>query len=140
MNTIQVVSWVAFVFLLATVGLGIGNAIRWARSGAAQVPFGRILAHGAVQCFAGVLWVIFALSAAPLIGWAAFIVITVGQVLGDTLMLTSHRARHPQQPSGYGAAAAATLSFERPTSALHAILGAVAWFGMLGICIAISVM
>ena len=139
MSTIQVLSWVVFVVLAATVAFGVTNAVRWARHATGSFPLGLILTHGVVQCVAVTLWLVFAVEALVVLGWVSFVIATAGQVLGDGLMLRSHSSRRPGTPAGYRAAAASTLSFRRPISALHAICGAVAWFSMLGICIAASV-
>ncbi|MFT4215691.1 MAG: hypothetical protein QM619_00665 [Micropruina sp.] len=59
-----------------------------------------------------------------------------GQLFGDLLMFASYRARYPGivRP-GYRAVSGDVLSFRRPVPALHALVGATGWFGMLAICI-----
>lgn len=71
------------------------------------------------------------------IAWVAFAVITAGQVLGDLLMFASYRARHgiDSAAGNYVAVAKDVLGFSRPVPALHAIVGALGWFTMLGVCV-----
>lgn len=126
--------------LLVTAALGIASLVRWARHRASGFPTARIVAHVSLQTLSIGLWAAFAVTGMLPLAWTTFVVITVGQVLGDLLMFASHRARHPgvERP-GYRAVAADVLSFRRRAPALHATVGALAWFGMLALCIAASV-
>jgi hypothetical protein len=67
-------------------------------------------------------------------------VVTAGQVFGDLLMFASYRARHRgEEPTSYLRIGGDVLSFRRPLAGFHALVGAVAWFGMFAICIVATV-
>ncbi|WP_449282855.1 hypothetical protein [Leucobacter sp.] len=126
--------------LLITAGLGLAALLVWSRHRAAGFPAGRITAHVVLQILSIGIWTAFAITGAVPLGWIAFAVITAGQVLGDLLMFASHRARHPgAAEAGYRAVSGDVLSFRRPVPALHALVGALAWFGMLAICVVATV-
>lgn len=123
--------------LVTTAALGLASLSRWLRHRSAGFPAAKVAAHVALQLVSIGLWTVFVASELLAVGWAAFLVITIGQVFGDLLMFASYRARHRDAARpGYRTVAADVLSFRRPVPALHALVGALAWFGMLGTCIA----
>lgn len=131
---------VDLALLLVTAGLGLASLLAWVRHRSAGLPVVRIAAHVALQVLSIGIWAAFVLTGAVLLAWIAFAVITAGQVLGDLLMFASYRARHPGAVrADYRAVSGDVLSFRRPVPALHALVGALAWFGMLAICIAATV-
>lgn len=72
-----------------------------------------------------------------LLAWTAFVVLTAGQVFGDLLMFAFVPRLEPRRYT------AALLGSGRrrgrlpaaPAPALHALVGALAWFSMLAICL-----
>lgn len=139
MPLITALAGIALALLVLTAALGLVALLRWRRHRAAGYPAGRIAAHIALQVVSIGVWIAFLATGLPSVAWSAFVVITAGQVVGDLLMFASYRARHPDAGGvGYAAAAADVLSFRRKAPALHATVGAIAWFGMLGICITAS--
>lgn len=135
--TIRILAIVVLVLLVTTVLLGIRAVLVWRRHRAAGYPTAKIATHITLQSAGILCWIAFIVTTHAALAWAALILLTVGQVFGDLLMFASYRARHSARPKpGYGAVAQDVLGFSRPVPALHAIVGALAWFGMLGITIA----
>lgn len=134
MSILTALAAVDLVLLVVTALLGLASLLAWARHRAAGFPTGRIAGHIVLQLAGIGVWAWHVATGSIALAWAAFGILTAGQVLGDLLMLASRRARHPGEAGGYRAAAADVLGFRRPVPALHAIVGAVAWFGMLGLC------
>lgn len=129
------------VLALCAAGLGLASLTAWVRHRASgRLPAAKIVTHLTLQVLGIAAWTAFLITGALPIGWTAFAVLTVGQVFGDLLMFASYRARNPGtlRPH-YLAVGGDVLSFRRPVPALHALVGALAWFGMLAICIVATV-
>ncbi|MGO1835538.1 hypothetical membrane protein [Actinomycetales bacterium JB111] len=136
MDMLDVVAWGVLVALVATAVLGVTSLVLWRRHGAAGFPTAKVAAHVTLQVVSIALWVVFLLTTSPWLAWLTFGVITAGQVVGDLLMFASYRARRRVDRVGsYLAAAGELLRFSRPIPALHALIGAVGWFGMLLACL-----
>jgi hypothetical protein len=136
MSPIALLAVLVLVVLAATASLGVASLTAWRRHHTAGFPATKVATHIALQGASVVLWIVFLVTMQPWIAWAAFAVITAGQVFGDLLMFASYRARHRIAKVGsYAAVAKDVLGFTRAVSALHAILGALGWFTMLSICI-----
>ncbi|MFT3873606.1 MAG: hypothetical protein QM714_13335 [Nocardioides sp.] len=134
--SVTALATVDLVLLLLAAALGLASLRAWARHRASGFPVAKISAHLTLQIISVGIWAAFAITGELPIAWVAFAVITVGQVFGDLLMFASYRARHPAAAgSNYRAVSGDVLSFRRPVPALHALTGALAWFGMLGICL-----
>ncbi len=128
------------VLLLVTAAMGVVSLAAWTHHRAAGFPVGKVTTHVALQVASIGVWTAFVISDALPLAWIAFALITAGQVFGDLLMFASYRARHPgATESGYRAVSGDVLRFARPVAALHAVIGAVAWFGMLAICIVATI-
>lgn len=126
--------------LLVTAALGLASLRAWMRHRASGFPVARIATHVTLQLLSIGLWTAFLLTGTVALAWVTFAVITAGQVFGDLLMFASYRIRHPGAAKpGYRAVAGDVLSFRRRAPAFHAVVGAVAWFGMLAICIVATV-
>jgi len=140
MSPIPALAIADLVLLVAAASLGLASLLGWLRHPEAAFPTAKAVTHLALQLVAIAVWVAFVVSGAVAAAWAAFVIITLGQVFGDLLMFASYRARRPgvAQP-GYLAVGGDVLSFRRPVPAMHALVGALAWFGMLAICIAATV-
>ncbi|CAG7602432.1 hypothetical protein ACFPZL_00260 [Leucobacter soli] len=130
---------VDLVVLIAAAAFGAASLLAWARHRTDAFPVKKIVAHVALQLMSIGIWMAFVITGRAAVAWAAFVVITVGQVFGDLLMFASHRARHPGAHSSYLGIGGEVLSFRRPLPAFHALVGAVGWFGMLAICIIATV-
>ncbi len=140
MDPLALLALLDLAVLLAAATLGAISLAKWAKHRTSGFPITRIVTHVTLQILSIGLWVSYVATGTLALAWTTFVVITVGQVFGDLLMFSSHRARHPAtQRAGYRAVAADVLSFRRPAPALHAIVGAIAWFLMLASCIAASV-
>nr|WP_274635648.1 hypothetical protein [Microbacterium bovistercoris] len=136
MSPIALLAGLVLVFLATTAILGVASLAAWRRHRTADFPTKKVTAHVTLQGMSIVLWIVFLVTMQPWIAWAAFAVITAGQVFGDLLMFASYRARHRIAKAGsYGAVAKDVLGFRRPIPALHAIIGALGWFTMLTVCI-----
>lgn len=124
------------VCLAVTAILGVASLRAWWQRRGAGFPAKKIMAHVSLQSASVVIWVVFLVTMQPRLAWAAFAIITAGQVFGDLLMFASYRARHRIARVGsYAAVAKDVLGFSRPVPALHAIVGALGWFTMLATCI-----
>jgi|GEM_PF-2339358 len=136
MSLLGVLAALVLLLLAATASLGVVSLRAWWLHRTVGFPARRSAAHIALQALGLAVWLLFLIALRPWIAWAAFVLITAGQVLGDLLMFASHRARHGgARTGGYGAVALEVLGFSRPAPALHAIIGALAWFGMLAVCL-----
>lgn len=126
--------------LLVAAVLGLVSLRRWLRFRTTPVPTARIATHIALQLTSIGLWIAFIATSSTWLAWSAFVVITVGQVFGDLLMFASYRARHRVTGSvRYRSVARDVLGFARPVPALHALVGALAYFTMLVTCIVASI-
>lgn len=136
MSPIVSLAVLVLVFLAVTAILGVASLMAWRRHRGTGFPAKKIATHVSLQSASIVIWGIFLATMQPWIAWAAFAVITAGQVFGDLLMFASYRARHRvAQVRSYTAVAKDVLGFSRPLPALHAIIGALGWFAMLATCI-----
>ncbi len=133
-------AFVDLVFLLVTASIGLGMLVSWWRQNDAEFPTFKLVTHAILQVTSIALWVSFIVTQELALAWTTFAVITAGQTFGDLVMFASYRSRMSVVGSvPYFAAARDVLSFRRPAPAVHAICGAIAWFGMLAICIAATV-
>lgn len=136
MTAIVVLAGIVLVLLATTAVLGVASLTAWLRHRTSSFPMRKITIHVVLQGVSIVLWSIFLATLDPWVAWAAFIVITVGQIFGDLLMFASYRVRHRiARADSYLAVAKDVLGFTRPVPALHAIIGALGWFSMLTVCL-----
>lgn len=136
MSPIVLLAGLVLIFLATTAILGVASLVAWRRHRSADFPAKKVTTHIALQGASVVLWIVFLVTMQPWIAWAAFAVITAGQVFGDLLMFASYRARHRIATGGsYITVAKDILGFTRPVPALHAIIGALGWFTMIAVCI-----
>lgn len=134
--TITALAVVALILLLVTAAFGLSSLLAWSRHRAAGFPIAKIVWHIVFQALGIGVWGVFAVTGAVPFAWFAFVILTAGQVFGDLLMFASYRARHPDRTERrYFAIGGEVLSFARPAAALHALIGAIAWFGMLALSI-----
>lgn len=136
MSPLASLALVVLLLLAITAVFGAASLLPWLRHRGAGFPATKIATHVALQGASIAIWVVFLVTMSPWIAWAAFAVITTGQVVGDMLMFASYRARHRViRAPDYPAVAKDVLGFSRPAPALHAIVGALGWFTMLAACI-----
>jgi len=137
MTLVTALAGLTLLLLVMTSILGVVSLSTWRRHRNASFPTKRVAAHIALQVASTTFWVAFLVAMRTWIAWVAFAVITAGQVLGDLLMFASYRARHgiDSAAGNYVAVAKDVLGFSRPAPALHAIVGALGWFTMLGVCV-----
>lgn len=109
----------------------------WWRHGRAIAP--RVLTHVALGLVGLGTWVTFTITGAVVWGWIAFAAITVGNGVGDSLMIRRFRRQRGYAAgmwSDYGAAIAAVFRGRMPrTVAFHALFAGVVYFTTLGVCI-----
>ncbi len=135
--SVTVLASIDLALLLVAAGFGLTSLLAWRRHrGSGHLPTARIAAHLTLQVIGIATWTAFVATGVVLLAWTAFVVLTAGQVFGDLLMFASYRARRPGavRPH-YLAVGSDVLSFRRPAPALHALVGALAWFSMLAICL-----
>lgn len=135
--SVTVLASIDLALLLVAAGFGLTSLLAWRRHrGSGRLPTAKIAAHLSLQVIGIATWTAFVVTGAVPIAWTAFVVLTAGQVFGDLLMFASYRARNPgaTRPH-YLAVGGDVLSFRRPVPALHALVGALAWFSMLAICL-----
>lgn len=136
---VRILATIDLGLLVVTAALGFISLTRWLRHRNAGFPTPKVATHVALQVVSIGLWIAFISTGLLTLAWTTFVVITVGQVFGDLLMFASYRARHPEVAKpGYQAVSGDVLGFARPVAAFHALVGALAWFGMLAICIIAS--
>lgn len=138
----QTLNWIVLALFLPTAAFGIVNAVRWAHAGGQ--PTRKIAIHASLQGVSASLWLAFTLTQLVWLAWTTFAVIFVAMVFGDRLMFASYKARNPGSVragynSSYFTVAGDVLSFRRPPAALHAIVGAFVFFGMLVACVLATV-
>ncbi|WP_370942107.1 hypothetical protein AB5J62_23665 [Amycolatopsis sp. cg5] len=81
-------------------------------------------------------WIAYLVAGRPaLLAWAVFVVLTLANALGDSVLVRGWRARHSVPPGellrNYVAAAREVLSGKRPVPMIHSILAPVAYFAVL---------
>lgn len=136
MNTVTAFALADLVMLLITAGFGYASLRGWLRHRGRDFPAFKVPIHLTLQIVGIVAWAAFVFTGAVFVAWTAFVILTAGQVVGDLLMFASYRARHPEIVKlKYLSAGGDVLSFRRPNAGFHATFGAIAWFGMLAICI-----
>jgi hypothetical protein len=122
-------------------GVGIALIVRWARAGRAGAF--RIVAHVACALAALALWIAFLAAGLVPLAWSAFAVVTVGNTIGDTLLVNRSRRLHGDPGHGwpdYRRAIADTFRWRLPRPVtFHALFSAVVYFTCLGVCIAATV-
>ena len=102
-----------------------------------------VLTHVALSLAGLVAWVWFLLSGTVIPAWIALGTLTVGNALGDSMLIRRHR-RATGVTTGYwrdyGTTIAAVFrgGFPRPV-AFHAVFAGVVYFTCLGVCIGATV-
>lgn len=138
MGTVTVLALVDLVMLLITAGFGYASLRSWIRH--RGFPAMKAVVHMTLQLSGILAWGSFTLTGSLLLAWSSFAVLTIGQVFGDLLMFASYRSRYPGTGKAkYLAVGGDVLSFRRRAPGFHALCGALAWFGMLAICVYASV-
>jgi hypothetical protein len=130
-------SYFVLVAWLAQVGVGIVLLTRWFRAGRIHAP--TILTHVGLSVLGLALWVTYVFTDQVLWAWGALLLITVGNGLGDTMLLRRARAiggRDLSVLKAYGVALRAMFKGRMPWPvAFHALFAGVVYFSTLAICI-----
>lgn len=126
MALVMLVPWL----LQAAVGLVL---LRRGRRGAL------VVGHVGLSLVGLALWVGFAVAGQEALGWSAFGLLTVGNVLGDTMLVQRSRRALGTGASGRADYLAAIRSvfaglFPRPVT-FHALFAGVVYFGSLAACL-----
>jgi hypothetical protein len=135
---------VGFFVLAAWVlqgAVGVVLLVRWAQNAASGAP--RVIGHVGCALIALGLWIAFLVTASPPLAWSAFAVVTVGNTLGDVMLVSRSRRLHGDRSRGwsdYGRAIADTFRGRLPRPVVfHALFSAVVYFSCLGVCIGATI-
>jgi len=126
----------------ATVGTAmLVRWLRWHRAvrSASSRPPRLVFAHLATALGGLMVWVAYLATGRPhALAWAAFAVLTLNNILGDTLLTRGWRQRHhasgttgSSRRRDYLRAVVETLRGRRPVATLHALLAGVTYFLVL---------
>ena len=126
----------------ATVGTAmLMRWLRWHRAvrSASSRPPRLVFVHVATALGGLLLWVAYLATGRPhALAWTAFAVLTLNNVLGDTLLTRGWRQRHHASAAtgssrrrDYFRAVVETLRGRRPVATLHALLAGVTYFLVL---------
>ncbi|MEH0108991.1 hypothetical protein V6N00_04570 [Tersicoccus sp. MR15.9] len=147
----------ALVVLAAWVvqaAAGVILLMRWLRRSEAlrrseglRRPSGRpasaVLTHVGLSVAGLALWIAFLASGSVLPAWLAFAAITVGNGLGDSLLIARGRRLTGERRgfrADYGAAIVAVFRGRMPrVVTFHALFAGVVWFACLGVCVGATV-
>ena len=133
----------AHVVLLAFVvqaSVGVSLATSWWRRSRTGTP--TVNTHVAAATLGLGLWIAFVFTDNLVAAWAAFAAITVGNTLGDRMLLARVHSQTgtTSMRRNYPVAIAAIFRGLMPWRvAFHALFAAVVYFGCLGVCIASTV-
>ena len=135
---------VALVAMVLSVLIGLSLLTGLLR-GRRPLPL-TVLVHLVVAAIALAAWTTYVVGDdRAWLAWAVFALLLLINTLGDQLMLQGWRARAVREgrtvPTGtrlYLAAARDTLSFARPTAAVHALLAPVSFFGVLLVALGVG--
>ncbi|MEL4317495.1 hypothetical protein WJX64_00605 [Leifsonia sp. YIM 134122] len=134
-------SYVVLVLMAIQAAAGVLLLAGWMRG---TRPGGRVvLTHVSAGLLTVAFWILFLLQGSVWSAWTAFAAMTVGNAVGDS-MLVERWQRMNNSSRGfwrsYGAAIAAVFAGEMPRSvAFHALFAGVVYFCTLGVCIGASV-
>jgi hypothetical protein len=120
---------------------GIVLLTGWWRHGRPVAP--RVACHVGLGTASLAVWIVFAATGSVLWGWLAFAGITVGNAIGDSLMV--RRSRRMDGGAGglwsdYGTAISRALRGRLPPwVTFHALFAGVVYFTCLGVCIGATI-
>lgn len=131
-------SWFVLVAWLIQSAVGVSLLVGWLRHGRRAAP--AVVLHVALALVALALWVFFIATGNVLPAWIAFALITVGNGIGDWLLVRrAQRLPGPVPSNAYGAAIAAVFRGRMPRSVtFHALFAGVVYFSCLGVCLGAS--
>ncbi|MET0886975.1 MAG: hypothetical protein ABWX92_11050 [Mycetocola sp.] len=122
--------------------IGVTLLAGWARHG--RRSSSTVLTHAAVGILGLAAWTAYVILDALLLAWIAFVIINVGQVLGDALMMRRHRrvsgVAEGRRREFVAAVSAVVRGKLHWTVTLHIVFGGVAlYFSCLAVCIGATV-
>ena len=134
-------AYVVLVTWLVQGAAGIVLLTKWLRHGRRGAT--TVLTHVACGVVALGFWIAFLATGAVAFAWTAFVIITIGNGIGDSMLVQRWR-RTTGQTNGYwqdyGQVVKATLTGRVPASVIfHAWFSPVVYFTCLGVCIGATV-
>jgi len=134
--------YVVLAFWVIQAAVGVALFVAWLRHGRGGSA-GMVLTHVALAIVGLALWIAFLATGAVLPAWLAFAALTVGNGVGDTMLVRRYRRTSGSTDTfwkAYGGAIAATFRGALPRRVVfHALFAGVVYFTCLGVCIAASV-
>ncbi|KQX07646.1 MULTISPECIES: hypothetical protein [unclassified Leifsonia] len=133
--------YIVLGLMLVQAGAGVALLIRWMQG---KRPGGRVVvAHVTAGLLTVALWSVFVIAGSVWAAWTAFVVMSVGNAVGDSMLIKRWQRTVESAPGfwpSYGAAIAAVFAGRMPrTVAFHALFAGVVYFAALAACIAASV-
>jgi len=131
---------VSALFAIQVVA-GLVLLLGWWRHGrrSAASVVGHVVANGS----AGLVWVVFAVTGAIGWAWASFVLLTIGNTLGDALLRRRWRGmagRSDGYGRDYGGAIGAVFRGRMPKAVVfHALFAGAVYFSCLGVAIGATV-
>ncbi len=121
---------------------GLVLLVRWWRVG--RPTAAPVFSHVAVGVISLGLWITFTVTDAVVWGWLALVGLTIGNTIGDALLLVPRWRRHTGQRQSffrdYGAAIAGVFRGKLPALvAFHAVFAGAVYFSCLGVCIGATI-
>lgn len=120
---------------------GIVLLVGWWRHGRRSAA--TVVGHMAVNGSAGVVWVVFAVTGAIAWAWAAFVLLTIGNTVGDALLRKRWRGMSGGSEGfgrDYGGAIGAVFGGKMPRAVVfHALFAGAVYFSCLGVAIGATV-
>ena len=132
--------YVVLVAFMVQATVGASLALTWWHHGRRGAP--TVITHVATAALGLGLWIAFVVTDSSVLAWSAFAAITVGNTLGDEMLL---RRVHRQTGTtskrrNYPVAIAAIFRGRMPWRvAFHALFAGVVYFSCLGVCIVSTV-
>ncbi|WP_203338318.1 hypothetical protein [Nocardioides limicola] len=121
--------------LLLTVGVGVLTLVRWLSHRGATFPTRLIVTHVGTAVLALGCWITFMLGDRVLWAWLTLGVLTLANIVGDTILTGRFRAISGVTTSSltdYGRAVVAVVTGKRPAApTLHALGAGVTYFATL---------
>ena len=130
-------AYLVLIAWLVQSAVGIALLLNWWRHGRRAAP--RVIVHVALGVVALGLWIALLATGAALWGWIAFALITIGNGIGDSMLV--RRWRSTIGPSAgfwgdYGRAIRDVFRGRMPRAVtFHALFAGVVYFSCLAACI-----
>lgn len=128
---------------IVQAAVGVWLLVGWIRHGRGASA-SAVLSHVVLGVAGLAMWIAFVQTDALAWAWLAFAAMTIGNAIGDSVMLIGRTRRLRGESLGfwrdYGAAVSATFRGEFPRHVVfHTLFSAVVYFPCLGVCIGATV-